>query len=104
MDIWCEYIPKLACIFSVRVAVPCRFDDSTAYGRISGIDDPSMGWARYAQVCACISMDSSVKKFAGFALAIQNFQGFFFEVPVLPVNLMSGFLFFQLRMAPHFTA
>ena len=28
----------------------CRFDDPSAYGHISGLDDPSMGWARYAQV------------------------------------------------------
>ena len=28
----------------------CRFDDWTAYGKIGGLDDPSMGWARYAQV------------------------------------------------------
>ena len=26
------------------------FDRPTAYGHIDGIDDPSMGWARYAQV------------------------------------------------------
>lgn len=26
------------------------FDEPTAYGHIDGIDDPSMGWARYAQV------------------------------------------------------
>lgn len=25
------------------------FDDHTAYGSIEGFDDPSMGWARYAQ-------------------------------------------------------
>jgi hypothetical protein len=29
---------------------PCSFDDATAYGNINGIDDPSMGWSRYAQV------------------------------------------------------
>ncbi len=27
-----------------------RFDPPTAYGNINGIDDPSMGWSRYAQV------------------------------------------------------
>jgi hypothetical protein len=26
------------------------FDKPTSYGHIDGIDDPSMGWARYAQV------------------------------------------------------
>lgn len=26
------------------------FDVATSYGHIDGIDDPSMGWARYAQV------------------------------------------------------
>ena len=26
------------------------FDEATAYGYIDGFDDPSMGWARYAQV------------------------------------------------------
>ena len=26
------------------------FDERTAYGFIDGFDDPSMGWARYAQV------------------------------------------------------
>ena len=26
------------------------YDPPTAYGHIDGIDDPSMGWARYAQV------------------------------------------------------
>jgi hypothetical protein len=25
------------------------YDPPTAYGHIDGIDDPSMGWARYAQ-------------------------------------------------------
>lgn len=25
------------------------FDERTAYGSIEGFDDPSMGWARYAQ-------------------------------------------------------
>ena len=25
------------------------FDAGTAYGHIDGIDDPTMGWARYAQ-------------------------------------------------------
>ena len=28
------------------------FDRPTAYGHIDGIDDPSMGWARYAQARA----------------------------------------------------
>ena len=27
------------------------YDKPTAYGHIDGIDDPTMGWARYAQVC-----------------------------------------------------
>lgn len=26
------------------------FDDNSAYGEIYGVDDPSMGWSRYAQV------------------------------------------------------
>lgn len=26
------------------------FDDAGAYGFVDGLDDPSMGWARYAQV------------------------------------------------------
>lgn len=26
------------------------YDKPTSYGHIDGIDDPSMGWARYAQV------------------------------------------------------
>ena len=34
----------------------CSFDDSTAYGRISGLDDPSMGWARYAQASAYVQV------------------------------------------------
>ena len=29
---------------------PCRFDQWTAYGKVGGLDDQSMGWARYAQV------------------------------------------------------
>lgn len=28
----------------------CRFDDETSFGTLYGLDDPSMGWARYAQV------------------------------------------------------
>ncbi len=28
----------------------CRFDQWTAYGKVGGLDDQSMGWARYAQV------------------------------------------------------
>lgn len=31
------------------------FDERTAYGTIEGFDDPSMGWARYAQVtCSAV--------------------------------------------------
>ncbi len=30
-----------------------RFDEWTAYGKIGGLDDQSMGWARYAQVPYC---------------------------------------------------
>ncbi len=26
------------------------FDEHTAYGAIDGFDDPSMGWARFAQL------------------------------------------------------
>lgn len=26
------------------------YDEPTSYGHIDGVDDPSMGWARYAQV------------------------------------------------------
>jgi hypothetical protein len=26
-----------------------RYDSPSAYGHIEGLDDPSMGWARYAQ-------------------------------------------------------
>lgn len=34
------------------------FDDPTAYGRISGLDDPSMGWARYAQGTEHLNLNS----------------------------------------------
>ena len=33
-----------------HMSIVCRFDEWTAYGKVGGIDDPSMGWARYAQV------------------------------------------------------
>ena len=35
------------------------FDERTAYGFIDGHDDPSMGWARYAQVRSTASNSAS---------------------------------------------
>ena len=40
---WAVADHRLACCY-------CRFDAPTAYGHGNGIDDPSMGWSRYAQV------------------------------------------------------
>ena len=34
------------------------FDDQTAYGFIDGFDDPSMGWARYAQSTKHFNLNS----------------------------------------------
>jgi len=34
------------------------FDEHTAYGAIDGIDDPSMGWARYAQFYKHFNLNS----------------------------------------------
>lgn len=36
------------------------FDDGTAYGLIDGIDDPSMGWARYAQSTKHMNLNSGL--------------------------------------------
>jgi hypothetical protein len=36
------------------------FDDATAYGQIDGIDDPSMGWARYAQSTKHMNLNSGL--------------------------------------------
>ena len=34
------------------------YDEQTAYGAIDGIDDPSMGWARYAQFYKHFNLNS----------------------------------------------
>ncbi|CAK0787073.1 hypothetical protein CVIRNUC_010289 [Coccomyxa viridis] len=34
------------------------FDDATAYGNINGIDDPTMGWSRYAQGTTHLNLNS----------------------------------------------
>lgn len=36
------------------------FDDRTAYGFIDGIDDPSMGWSRYAQAVKHFNLNSGL--------------------------------------------
>ena len=36
------------------------FDDATAYGFIDGLDDPSMGWARYAQATKHMNLNSGL--------------------------------------------
>ena len=36
------------------------FDDPTAYGAISGLDDESMGWARYAQSTQHMNLNSGL--------------------------------------------
>ncbi|KAK9824345.1 hypothetical protein WJX72_009577 [[Myrmecia] bisecta] len=36
------------------------FDEGSAYGNIDGIDDPSMGWARYAQGTRHLNMNSGL--------------------------------------------
>ena len=36
------------------------YDKPTAYGHIDGIDDPSMGWARYAQVRCLMQRDAGL--------------------------------------------
>jgi arabinosyltransferase len=36
------------------------FDDATAYGQIEGFDDPSMGWARYAQFTKHMNLNSGL--------------------------------------------
>ena len=36
------------------------FDERTAYGYIDGIDDPGMGWARYAQTVRIFVLNSGL--------------------------------------------
>ena len=36
------------------------FDDAGAYGFIDGLDDPSMGWARYAQAVKHMNLNSGL--------------------------------------------
>ncbi|CAL8464975.1 g4510 [Coccomyxa elongata] len=36
------------------------FDDATAYGNINGLDDPSMGWSRYAQGTTHLNLNSGL--------------------------------------------
>jgi arabinosyltransferase len=36
------------------------FDDGTAYGLVDGLDDPSMGWARYAQSTKHFNLNSGL--------------------------------------------
>lgn len=36
------------------------FDERTAYGYVDGIDDPSMGWARYAQTIRIFVLNSGL--------------------------------------------
>ncbi|EIE20571.1 hypothetical protein COCSUDRAFT_37807 [Coccomyxa subellipsoidea C-169] len=36
------------------------FDDATAYGNINGLDDPAMGWSRYAQGTTHLNMNSGL--------------------------------------------
>jgi arabinosyltransferase len=36
------------------------FDDGTAYGFVDGLDDPSMGWARYAQSTKHMNLNSGL--------------------------------------------
>ena len=36
------------------------FDDATAYGFIDGLDDPTMGWARYAQATKHFNLNSGL--------------------------------------------
>ena len=36
------------------------FDDATAYGFIDGLDDASMGWARYAQATKHLNLNSGL--------------------------------------------
>ena len=40
---------------SIHMSTACRFDQWTAYGKVGGLDDPSMGWARYAQVTTALA-------------------------------------------------
>eukprot|EP00958_Prasinococcus_capsulatus_P025435 scaffold4317_cov323-Prasinococcus_capsulatus_cf.AAC.3 len=37
-----------------------RFDAGTAYGKIEGIDDPKMGWSRYAQKFELFALNSGL--------------------------------------------
>ena len=36
------------------------FDDATAYGFVDGLDDASMGWARYAQATKHMNLNSGL--------------------------------------------
>mmetsp|Transcript_20288 Transcript_20288/g.61122 ORF Transcript_20288/g.61122 Transcript_20288/m.61122 type:complete len:374 (+) Transcript_20288:581-1702(+) len=36
------------------------FDEATSYGHIDGVDDPSMGWARYAQATRHMNLNSGL--------------------------------------------
>lgn len=60
-----QELVSFACVFDVScpscsAGMTDGFDDATAYGFVDGLDDASMGWARYAQATKHMNLNSGL--------------------------------------------